>query len=192
MTTFARDDRYVQSPQGFSLSGAEVYWCTQPASTANNPPSPLATVYADLGGTEPITQPVITDGFGHAFAYMDDSILYTVVAWHPIFGVNPVVLQDQAIPGAGGGGGGGLQPFSGIPDGTIDGTNTVFTVVNGRTPLTVLPALSTAFLNTALVLGAGYSLAVVAGQLQITYSTAPQPASGSIPADVIYVQGWFA
>lgn len=187
-----RDDRYVQSPQGFALSGAQVYWCTQPASTANNPPSPLATVYADIGGTEPITQPVVTDGFGHAAAYMSDSVLYTVVAWHPIFGVNPVVLPDQAIPGTGGGGGGGLQPFAGVPTGTIDGANTVFTVVNGSTPLTVLPTLSTAFLNTALVQGVGYFLSLVGGVVKITYATPPQPASGSIPADAIYVQGWFA
>src|SRR6185437_2830835 len=100
----ARDDRWLADAQGRALPGAQVYWCTQPASTTDNPPSPLATIYSDIGGADPITQPVLTDGFGHAFAYMDDSILYTVVFWHPLFGSSPVVLIDQSIGGGGSGG----------------------------------------------------------------------------------------
>lgn len=101
----ARDDRYVTDAQGRALSGAQVYWCTQPASTANDPPSPLATIYDSISGGTPETQPILTDGFGHAYAYLDNAVLYTVVIWHPLFGYNPVVLPDQAIAGSGGGGG---------------------------------------------------------------------------------------
>ena len=48
--TLARDDRYVTDAQGRALAGAQVYWCTQPASTANDPPSPLATIYGSISG----------------------------------------------------------------------------------------------------------------------------------------------
>ena len=108
-----RDDRWCADAQGRALAGAQVYWCTQPASTATNPPSPLATAYIDLA-EDPLTQPALTDGFGHAFAYLDDSVLYTVVIWHPLFGENPVVLPDQSLAG-GGGGGSSLIPFAGTP-----------------------------------------------------------------------------
>lgn len=134
----ARDDRYVQDALGRNLAGAQVYWCTQPASTANNPPSPLATIYTSISGGTTEAQPVLTDGFGHAWAYLDDSVLYTVVIWHPLFGSLPVVLPDQAI-GGGGGGGSALSSFAGVPTGTINGTNKVFTLVNGSTPLTAIP-----------------------------------------------------
>jgi hypothetical protein len=92
----ARDDRWLADALGRALAGAEVYYCTQPATTTTNPPSPLATVYSDLSGT-PLTQPIITDGFGHSIAYLQASSLYTLVFIHPLFGTNPVVLTDQAI-----------------------------------------------------------------------------------------------
>ncbi len=63
--SIARDDRWVADALGVALAGAQVYWCTQPASTTANPPSPLATIYTDSTGTTPLTQPVLTDGFGH-------------------------------------------------------------------------------------------------------------------------------
>jgi len=182
-----RDDRYVTDAQGNALSGALVYYCTQPASTASLPPSPLATVYSDIPGDAGVN-PVTTDGFGHSVAYLNNSVLYTVVLSHPLFGANPIVLPDQTIPGAGGGG--AITPFSGVPTGTVDGTNRVFTVVNGSTPLTSIPTqLFATFNGSFLTLGLGYTLAVVSGQLKITYATAPQPASGSIPGDNFFVQG---
>lgn len=178
----SRDDRFVTDAQGRALPGAQAYWCTQPASTANNPPSPLATIYSDITGT-PETQPVLTDGFGHAYAYMDDTVLHTVVVWHPLFGNTPVVLTDQGLPGAGGN---ALTPFGGVPSGTINGTNTVFTfAVSGN------PSQATVWLNYPLVDGVGYTLSWSAGTLTITYATAPQPASGGSPADSLYIQGWY-
>lgn len=183
----ARDDRWVTDAQGRALAGAQVYWCTQPANTANNPPSPLATIYTDLTGDTPITQPVLTDGFGHAWAYMDPTVLYTIVVYHPLFGPNPIVLPDQVI---GGGSSFTGAAFSGTPTGTINGTNTVFTVVNGSTPLTVMPESIIVWLNFPLVENVGYTLAITGGQLQVTFANPPQPAAGGNPADTIYAQGY--
>lgn len=185
----ARDDRWVADALGRALAGAQVWWCTQPATTKPLPPTPLATIYTDISGDTPETQPVLTDGFGHAWAYMDDDVLYTVVIQHPLFGQNPIVLPDQALSGLGETT--GLTPFAGTPTGTIDGTNRVFIVVNGSTPLTAIPSQITASLNFPLIPGLGYSLAVVSGQLQITFATAPQPASGGNPGDSIYAQGLY-
>lgn len=187
--SIARDDRYVTDALGRALAGAQVYWCTQPATTANNPPSPLATIYTDISGGTTETQPVLTDGFGHADAYMDDSVLYTVVVWHPLFGSLPVVLKDQAI-GGGGGGSAALSPFSGVPSGTINGTNKVFTLVNGSTPLTAIPTQYTVALNVPLIEGVGYTIALTGGQVQVTFANAPQPASGGVPGDSLWAQGF--
>jgi len=175
----ARRDDWLQDAQGRALAGAQVYYCTQPANTTIIPPSPLASVFSNLTGT-PTTNPQITDGFGHAIAYLDDTVLYTIEYVHPLFGPNPVVLIDQSF---GGGGGGSVTVFSGTPSGTINGTNRVFTVLNGSTPLTALPTQITAWLNFPLILGTGFTLAVVSGQLQITYAVAPQTG------DTLYAQG---
>lgn len=169
----ARDDRFVTDAQGRALSGALVYYCTQPASTSTLPPSPLATVFSSTSGTAG-TNPVVTDGFGHSVAYLGNTILYTVVISHPLFGANPVVLPDQAIGGLGGGGGSGLTPFSVTPTGTIDGSNRVFT-------LPVVPVEVTVWLNFPLIPGLGYALSGAT----ITYATAPQTG------DSIYAQGFF-
>ena len=179
----ARDDRYVTDAQGRALAGAQVYWCTQPASTASNPPSPLATIYTDIAGGTTEAQPVLTDGFGHAYAYMEDSVLYTVVVWHPLFGSLPVVLPDQSLSGSSGN---AMTPFGGVPSGTIDGTNKVFTYA---VPLN--PSQVTVWLNYPLVTGVGYTTSWASGTLTITYATAPQPASGGTAADSLYVQGWY-
>lgn len=183
-----RDDRFVTDAQGRALAGVVVYYCTQPATTSVIPPSPLATLYSDLGG-DPLTNPVITDGFGHSVAYMDDTVLYTIVFVHPLFGPNPVILIDQAIAGSGGGGGTTVTPFQGQPIGTIDGANRVFLLAKDSVPLNAIPAQATVWLNFPLIPGAGYSLSLVSGQVQITYAVAPQPASGSVPADALWAEG---
>lgn len=94
-----RRDDYLSDAQGNALAGADVYYANQPADTTTIPPSPLATVYTDTGGTVG-TNPVVTDGFGHAVAYLTDTALYTLVFVHPLFGPNPVVLTDQAVQSA--------------------------------------------------------------------------------------------
>ena len=186
----ARRDDWVTDALGQALAGAQVYYCApQPANTSTIPPSPLAPVYSDSGGT-PADNPQETDGFGHAVAYLSDSQLYTIVVVHPLFGDDPVVLPDQAV--SSGGGGISYLPFQGTPAGTIDGTNATFTVMNGGSPLTVLPTQISATLNYPLVPGVGFSVFLDSGVVKITYATAPQPAVGSFPADTLYAQGLYA
>lgn len=181
----ARRDDWLTDAQGRALAGAQVYYCyPQPANASTVPPSPLATIYSNLTGT-PLSQPVITDGFGHAVAYADSSRLYTIEYIHPLFGPNPVVLIDQSF---GGGGGGGATPFAGVPTGTIDGTNTVFTFAVPSVPVTP-PQV---WLNFPLINGLGFTYSWASGTLTITYANPPQPASGTQPTpDSLYVQGWY-
>ena len=120
-------------------------------------------------------------------AYANDAILYTIVYVHPLFGPNPVVLIDQSFGGTGGGGGGGgVNPFAGVSSGTIDGTNRVFTFA-----VPSVPVQSEIWLNFPLIVGLGYTLSYVTGTLTITYANAPQPPSGSVAGDALYVQGLY-
>jgi hypothetical protein len=83
------------------------------------------------------------------------------------------------------GGGGGLTLFQGIPSGVIDGTNTVFTLTNGGAALPSNAVQAIVWKNFPQIQGIGYTLV---GNT-ITFATAPQPASGSQPADVLYDWG---
>jgi hypothetical protein len=181
----ARRDDWVTNPLGNALAGTQVYYCTQPANTSTTPPSPLASVFSDSSGT-PAANPQVTDGFGHAVAYLSDSLLYTIVYVNPIFAAN-VVLKDQAV--GFGTAGVSMTPFAGTPQGTIDGSNRIFTLVNGSTPLTQLPTQQDVWLNFPLILGLGYTIGLSSGVVKITYATPPQPASGGNPADAIWAQG---
>ncbi len=176
-----RDDRWVTDAQGRALAGALVYWLNQPANTTVTPPTPAASIFTDSTGSTPEANPQSTDGFGHAYAYMDDSVAYTVYVSHPLFGPNPVILPDQSV----GTGGVGYHTFAGSLQGTIDGTNTVFVVTNGGTPLTTLPAQIMVWDNFPLIQGTGYTVALSGGQLQVTFTTAPQVG------DTLYAQGLY-
>lgn len=178
MASLRRDDT-VTNTLGNAIAGAKVYYLTQPANTSAL--TPLATLNANPYGTT--ANPQTTDGFGHAFAYLNDGQLYTIVYVYP--NGTKVVYPDQFV----GSSSGAPTPFSGVPAGTIDGTNAIFTVVNGSTPLTAVPTIAFAWTNFDLIPGLGYALSIVSGQLKITYASPPQPASGSIPADSLWVQG---
>lgn len=179
--SYGRDDRFVTDAQGRALAGAQVYWCQpQPASTPTNPPSPLATIYADSGGVTPLTQPVLTDGFGHADAYLTGTEPFTLVIWHPLFGGVPLVLPDQWVSQEGNAG--GLTSFSGPMKESPDGTRTVFTLTNNGTIIpNSTPAQVTVWRNYALVQGVGFT---VSGN-QVTYAVAPQIG------DSLYGQGLY-
>jgi hypothetical protein len=180
MSIVRRDDT-VQNTLGNAIAGAACYYLTQPTNLPAL--TPLANVYSDTTGT-PTTNPQITDGAGHAVAYLTAGVLYTVVYVYP--NGTQVVYEDQFV----GTSSGAPTPWAGVPTGPINGTNKVFTVVNGSTPLAAIPTqLFATFNGIFLTLGLGYTLAVVSGQLQITYANAPQPASGPTPADSIFAQG---
>lgn len=174
MAILRRDDT-IQNTLGHAIAGASVYYLgPQPVNTTTL--TPLLSVYSDTTGT-PTSNPQITDGFGHAAAYLNTGALFTCVYVFP--NGTTVIYPDQFV----GSSSGAPTPFSGVPTGTIDGTNTVFTVVNGSTPLTAIPTIAFAWTNFDLIPGLGYALSVVSGQLQITYASPPQPA------DSLWVQG---
>jgi hypothetical protein len=127
---FRRDD-WVQDALGNALAGAQVYVCSQPATTSNIPPSPLVQLYADSAGATPITQPVLTDGYGHAFYYLASGT-YTVVYYSQQ--IQTVILTDQNITSPVTSGwnndGSNLGTITPAPD----GSTTVFTLSGTPTP----------------------------------------------------------
>lgn len=142
--SIARRDDYLTDAQGRALAGAQVYYCTQPATTSTIPPSPLAPVFSDSTGTAS-TNPQVTDGFGHSVAYLTAGFPYTLMFVHPLF-ASPVVLPDQLI---GGGVASVIIPVT--PAGTINGVgnsgNRIFTL-----PIpSVNPTASQLFLNGTLI-----------------------------------------
>ena len=90
ISNYYRNDGWVKNVQGAAVPGAQVYVLNQPANvqapippprTTPVPfvPNPQALIYSDQGLT-PITQPVITDGFGHYDFYVLPG-LYTVAIY---------------------------------------------------------------------------------------------------------------
>lgn len=106
ITNYFRMDGWVKSAQGPAIPGAQIYVCTQPANTVALPPSPLANIFSDVNGLVPITQPIITDGFGH-YDFYAQAAVYTIVVG--LGGAVQEVYPDQSLGGASGtsGGGGG-------------------------------------------------------------------------------------
>lgn len=106
---------------GNALSGASVYVCSQPATTTAIPPSPLAQLYSDPNGAFPITQPVMTDGYGHAAYYVTPGT-YTVVYYSPQ--ILETILPDQTI-----GSGNVAFPIT-IPEGGTNATTAAQALIN--------------------------------------------------------------
>src|ERR1700676_677191 len=104
MATFFRSDGWVKSVLGNAIAGAQIYVCTQPADTSFLPPIPLATVFSDPAGVSPVTQPIITDGFGHYDFYAASGIPYTIVVVNQ--GKLQQIYTDQVPMGASLGSGG--------------------------------------------------------------------------------------
>ena len=92
----ARFDTWVRSAVGPAAAGTQVYICTQPATTTAVPPSPLASLFADAGEVTPVSQPLVADGFGHAYGYVASGT-YTVVLVQ--YGLIQQVFPDQLIGG---------------------------------------------------------------------------------------------
>src|ERR1700693_6001495 len=98
--TYFRSDGWVKAVTGQAVPGAQVYVATQPANIATAPPSPLATIYSDPNGLVPITQPILTDGFGHYDFYVLPGTYTVMIALN---GVVQQVYPDQSIGVSGGG-----------------------------------------------------------------------------------------
>jgi hypothetical protein len=95
-TTYLLRDEEVTDPMGQGVSGVSIYLCSQPATTSSIPPSPLAQIYSDPAGKYPITQPVVTDAYGHAEYYTSPGI-YTCVYYSTQIAGLTFVLTDQII-----------------------------------------------------------------------------------------------
>lgn len=98
--TYFRNDGFVKSTLGPAVPGAQIYVATQPANVASLPPSPLANIYSDSDGLIPITQPILTDGFGHYDFYVLPGT-YTIVVG--LSGQIQQIYPDQTIGLAGSG-----------------------------------------------------------------------------------------
>ena len=101
MSTF-RFDGIVINAIGEAVPGAEVYICTQPATTNVIPPSPLASLSTDSTGTTPLANPVTVDGNGNYFFYVATGT-YTLVYFDPFNRIPTQVFPDQAVLTPGGG-----------------------------------------------------------------------------------------
>jgi hypothetical protein len=159
---FYRRDDWIQNAMGQALSGALVYYCSQPANTNTNPPSPLVSVYSDSAGTA-AANPQIADGFGHTVAYLAAGT-YTVVYVHPQIG--EIALVDQQVAQI------GTVPNIQVeaPSGAINGTNTAFNLSFTPSPANSLLLFLNGILQTK---GTAYTLA---GSV-ITFTVAPSIGS---------------
>jgi hypothetical protein len=83
--------------------------------------------------------------------------------------------NTQAKSGGGGGGGGGstVIPLGGTLQGTVDGSNRTFTLLQGGTPLTYIPDVLFVWRNIPLVQSVGFSIAIVSGVVKVTYTDPP-------------------
>src|ERR1700761_7338091 len=98
MPSYFRRDDYVQDALGNAISGANVYVTSQPTNTGHFsdddirvPPSPRVQLYSAPLGVNPISNPVQTDGYGHAFCYTLPGVS-TVTYYSPQ--IAPVTLTD--------------------------------------------------------------------------------------------------
>jgi len=99
--SFFRLDGTVTNAIGTAIDGAYIYVCTQPATTDDIPPSPLATIYSDSTGTV-LANPVIVDGNGNFFFYAATGT-YTLVYFDPLGRIETQVFVDQQVLTAGAG-----------------------------------------------------------------------------------------
>lgn len=100
-STIIRRDEFVRDAKtGAAVAGAEIWVCTQPADAVigqSSPPSPLATLYTDSSGQETMLQPVVTDGTGHCYFFVQSlGSPYTIAVFNN--GICQQVYQDQSIP----------------------------------------------------------------------------------------------
>jgi hypothetical protein len=185
--TYFRSDGFVKSAIGPAVPGAQVFLCQQPANlptslTATVPtPTPLQSIYSDPNGLVPITQPILTDGFGHYDFYVLPGT-YTLAVY--LSGVLQQQYADQTIGIASGGNsfiaGQGIT----IVNNTISTTRTaaIQYVIDGGGSVPSTGAkgqvsIPTACTVTGWVLTADVSGSAVVDVLRSTYAGFPTTSS---------------
>ena len=98
MNNLYRRDGWVKSTLGPAIPGAQIWVCSQPANTDFLPPVPLVSVFSDPAGLVPVTQPIITDGFGHYDYYVAPGLYTEIVAFG---GKVQKVYPDQSLGNVG-------------------------------------------------------------------------------------------
>ena len=179
-----RADGWVKSTLGQAIAGAQVYICLEPTDASWVPPVPLASIFADPQGLAQITQPIITDGFGHYDYYAASGVPYTEVV--VTGGKVQAVYQDQVPMGA----------TLGLPPGSGTVTNTLGPLIvgslvigNGGSDIQAGPALSgiatqyldgTGHFSTPSGVGIGTVTSVAAGTGLSASPSSPITGSGTI------------
>ena len=127
-TNYFRADGWVKAANGQAIAGAQIYVCSpQPANVGTVPPSPLATIYSDPLGADPITQPIIADGFGH-YDFYAPAMLYTLVIVNT--GIEQVYYPDQSLGNIGTSGSGTALVLEN--NGTANGSQLLLNLVAGN------------------------------------------------------------
>lgn len=130
-TAFFRFDTWVRSSVGPSVPGAQIFVLSEPANLpspltqAIPTPTPLLPIFADVNGLVPITQPMITDGFGHVGFYLATSQAFTLAVY--LNGALQNFYPDQFPMGAG-------------AAGSVPGTGNSPLYTNGLANITAAPA----------------------------------------------------
>ncbi|MGC1188164.1 MAG: hypothetical protein WA871_12305 [Candidatus Acidiferrales bacterium] len=91
----SRKDDVVFGPTGRPMAGVSVAICTEPATATTAPCSPLASLYSDSALTQPLANPLATDGLGNYFFYAAPG-KYTIEIYGP--SVTTRVLPDVILP----------------------------------------------------------------------------------------------
>lgn len=154
-----RFDGWVKSATGAAVPGSQVYICSQPANVDSAPPSPLATVYEDVSGLVPITQPMLTDGFGHYECYAAAGRYTIVVA---LGGVIQNFYEDQVPMGANSGGDDSVPALK--TNGVLNSSQDVLDLLNGAGVTLVSGSNGQVTVNSS---GGG------SGTFSVVYSTGP-------------------
>lgn len=184
--SYFRYDAWMSNPVGPVITGAQVFVCNQPMQAAPltlalGIPSPLATTYSDPDGNLVLTQPAITDGFGHTDFYVAAGIYTVLLYWN---GALHLILPDQVIGASGVGSIAfateGFLNTSQSVENLIAGLNITVTAdsFGGTTIASTLPLLTDSVANSDqtvynlisganILLSGGTTISTTIGRLQV-------------------------
>lgn len=166
MPTYFRRDDSVQNGLGQAVPNVAVTYFLNGQT--------LAAVFSGPEGGS-TGNPQYTNGLGFASAYMAPG-QYTVMYSGPQ--IQTLTLPDQTVGSSGSGS--SVTTFSGVPSGSQDGVNRVFTF-----SIPSNPSLLTVWLNTPLIVNEGYTVSWDSGTLTIVYTNPPAAE------DNLYLQGFY-